>query len=227
MEALPPEEGLGIAHRWLPRLECEVATFRDFPCSIDFAWRQGQPLGPFEYEPPLYWWVKQDADLTVCGYCVYHFADTNHRHDFTGLVLFVDNRSEETLVALRSHFDLPIYRVSNGSQVYRIEEGAHPIALGRCRPDYSRWLPKWRLIPENCLTHPGNQLAWSEIRKRFAPAVTLPVDWDDKYLYTFADTHLQEWCGLFPDRRLRVTRGLIYNDPKSFLLACRQLGRIQ
>lgn len=226
MEFLTPDKGIRIAQQRLPRIECEVAAHRDFPCSVDFAWQPGQPLGPIEYEPPLYWWVQADDEMIVCGYCLYHYQDTNHRHDFTGLAIIEDRRSGQRFTALRSHYDIVVHRVAKLDQVYRVEEGAHPIVLGRSRPGYSRWLPDWHLQESGCISDPNRAKSWGEIRKRFAPAVTLPIDWDDKYLYTYSDKYFQKWCRLFDDQRPRVTRGLLYQDPKSFLAAVIGLGRV-
>lgn len=225
MEFLSPDKGLRIAQKWLPRIECEVAAFLDFPCSIDFS---GQAWGePFELSPPLYWWSQEDRELLVCGYCVYHARDISHRHDFTGLVYFYDKTEQQKYFALRSHFDIKVHQVEKSGPVFRIEQGAHPIVLGRSRPGCSRWLPNWQLRETTCISHPDHRDAWQKIRSLFAPAVTLPIDWDDTYLNVYADKYLQRWCQLFGDTKPRETRGMIYRDPKGFLTAVKRLNRLQ
>jgi hypothetical protein len=198
MEETKPRMGrMRDVEKYCPTFSFEIGSVYDFPSTIN--------LGDFcvDARPTIYSHLRWDCEWLYAYYCIYHYRDNHHRHDFTGVMSAYYNGQYHCSV-LRDHFRLVLHLPSDGMPVFTVREGTHSIVHYDPRFDKNLFVPAWR-FDEIMLGGAGTR-AW--LQEKIGPWATPPWLWDDTKLKTrIVRDHVRREYGL------KTTRGLLWSNP--------------
>lgn len=179
--------------KYAPTLQFEIRDKYDFPSSLN--------MGEFfvDPNPTLYCHLKWDREWVFAYYCVYHYKDNHHRHDFTGVMSAYHNGVYHCSVT-RDHFRLRLHTA--GLPVFTVRAGSHSIVSFDTQFRVSQYTPAWR-YDTRLLAEKQNWLEGA-----VGPWATPPWLWDDTKLKSrIVRQYVRE------RHNLATTRGLIWDNP--------------
>lgn len=203
MRISPTAEAIALVKRYMPTIVVEYRDQRDVPSAFNF----GELVPTPSRRPPLYFSVKCDGSRLYVLLCAYFYRDSDHRHDFSGVLAVIEN-DEPLYLICRRHWELVFS--SADPFVLRITAGKHSFEHGDVREDYLRLDPCWRIDSEGHLDRPEFATVWYRLQNWLGRSVTLPDRWADERTDVWLSKRRGERLARYGTSR---TEGLILHQP--------------